>query len=262
MQASRPRPGSREVGAAAGVRRGRRRPGRPPAAGPPSSHPAGFRPAADDTSWTSWRGGVLRSAPCKGRSPDACRARACSPPPAHRDHPYVPAPGCPTGSAGSASPKRQVAHVYSLGVASCTTPRLQGTKMDSVAETTAWAPARVRHQPPGPRPSKGIPTPLPGTRAALLRPHAAPGFPRKVTRSGAAAPAPAEAGHLPGWLAGDGMRARPGLDPRTSGRTDGRSDGSVAGLTDARAEMRRPGSSSASGSSGNGRPAAAGPAGS
>lgn len=181
----------------------------------PRDHPRGGRAGShhgDDTSRTSWRGGVLCSAPCKGRPPDASRpgprARCRSRPLPTPTTPRVPARGRWRARARPASRRRQVVHAYSLGVASCTTPRLQGTKMDSGGGDSRMGtgPARTAPRPPCPRPPRRMPAPpAPDPRRSPRRPPAAPrasGGPSKVTRTRAAAPAPAGAGHSPRRRAG------------------------------------------------------------
>lgn len=133
---------------------------------------AGWSPVADDTSRTSWRGGVLCPAPCTGGSPDAPSGPVPAARPLPIDEQKVRAPG-PPGGVGPAT-RRQVAHVRSLGVASCTTPRLREAKWTPVAGTPAWAPAAHRRAalPSSPR---GCQQPGVGASAALPRSHAALG---------------------------------------------------------------------------------------
>lgn len=194
----------------------------------PQDHPRGRRAGShrgDDTSRTSWRGGVLCSAPCKGRPPDAsrpgprtrCGSRPCPPRP-----PRGSRRGVAGGRARPASRRRQVVHAYSLGVASCTTPRLQGTKMDSGGGDSRMGtgPARSAPRPPCPRPPRRMPAPpAPDPRRSPRRPPAAPrgaGGSSKVTRTRAAALAPAGAAtHRGGGRAGgrwqDAGRSAEGL---------------------------------------------------
>lgn len=161
------------------------------------------------------------------------------------------------------TPRRQGAHAYSRGVASCTTPRLQGSKMDSVSETAAWAPAARTVRPPAsparaptqrvpahphPRPPARADPALPCRGPTQRRDHPPPPpHPTKVTQT-------RQAGHSPNRQGGR-MRAGPSLDRRPSqGWTDGRSVGQrrswtgrtfgrgSVGLPDDLAEARRAGS--------------------
>lgn len=161
---------------------------------------AGWSPAADDTSRTSWRGGVLCPAPCTGGSPDAPSGPvpAARPPPI--DELSVRAPG-PPGGVGAAT-RRQVAHVRSLGVASCTTPRLREAKWTPVAGTPAWAPAAHRGAalPSSPRRSR-----QPGVGAAPpSHGPTRPWGPSKMTRTGSCPDAAGPGTHR---AAGGGMQA-------------------------------------------------------
>lgn len=122
----------------------------------------------------------LRMPPGRARMPtDAASPASCPPRPPGRSRCRVAG-----GRARRASRRRQVVHAYSPGVASCTTPRaFREPKWTPVEETAAWAPA-PRAQPRA-RPALAHPGgcqhPRRRThaapRAALPRPHAAPGAP-------------------------------------------------------------------------------------
>jgi hypothetical protein len=151
------------------------------------------------------------------------------------DHPWSLSPG-PQQARGAGITAAQVAHAYSVGVASCTTPRLQGTKMDSVEATASWAPAPRAH--PRALPVSASPEDVsdtlerpPLSRAALPRPHAALGFP----------PPPRLQGD-PGMGSGPGAGGDPTLTERvvaSSGMPATlRVERRTRGLTDAGREAR------------------------
>lgn len=185
----------------------RRRPRPATCRGTTLRRPAGSPPAADNTSWTSRRGGVLRSAPCKGRSRDACRAQCPLPVPTPPRPPARPGARCPVRSAGPAPRRRQVAHAFSRGVASCTTPRLQRTKMDSVAETASWAPAAYTPV----RPARAHPEDARAPRAGSAPLPASPGSAPQGDPDPGSCPGAGGGRGLTG-PAGGGMQARPRLD--------------------------------------------------
>ncbi|XP_010622259.1 vegetative cell wall protein gp1-like [Fukomys damarensis] len=103
---------------------------------------------------TSWPGGVFCTAPCKARS-TRCRWALMPPRPPQCQPPTTahPDPSVLGQDRGAGIPGRQGAPSDSASVASCTTPRPQGSKMDSVEATDAWAPALGVH----PRPALSSP---------------------------------------------------------------------------------------------------------
>lgn len=121
----------------------------------PRDHPRGHRAGShhdDDTSRTSWRGGVLCSAPCKGRPPDASRpgprTRCCchSRPLPTATTRTVPARGRWRARAAgiTAAPGRP--RLLTRCCIMHHAARLREPKWTPVEETAAWAPA-PRSQP-------------------------------------------------------------------------------------------------------------------
>lgn len=168
--------------------------GRPPAAGPPSAARRALHPRP--ITRRGPRGGAACSAPRHVReglgTPAGPSARSPSPRP--RDHPRVPAPGAPQGALGQ----------HPGGARSPTLPHgvLHHAPRRAFSEPK-WTP--WRRQPHGHRPRtppSALPAPtrrMPGLPARAPRPSPRRrGQPPKVTRTRAAAPAPAEDGDSPG----------------------------------------------------------------
>lgn len=207
----------------------------------PQDHPRGRRAGShrgDDTSRTSWRGGVLCSAPCKGRPPDAsrpgpARVPAAAPDPAHPDHPEGPGAGSLAGARGRHHGGARSSTLTHSGLHHAPRRAFREPKWTPVEETAAWAPA-PRAQPRA-RPALALPSPTPQDASA---PRAGPPpLPAPPSRGPTRRRGPFQGNPDPGSCPGAGG-GRHSPRRRAGGRWQDE-DRSAEGLRHARLEGRQ-----------------------